>query len=53
MDLKEILCTNCLGCNLFEMPDFKGKYECKYFFKANEKGIDLCKKILKGEQLKI
>ena len=47
------LCRTCIGCNLEETPYFTGKTERNNYVKANETGIDLCWKVLKGEQLKI
>lgn len=46
-------CKTCMGCNLLELQFFKGKNECENYVKANDSGLDLCWKILKGEQLKI
>ena len=46
-------CKTCMGCNLLEITLFKGKNECENYVKANDSGLDLCWKILKGEQLKI
>ena len=44
-------CKNCtLGCFRLEDPTFEGIDDCQY---AEESGLDLCKKILKGEQMKI
>lgn len=39
----------CKGCNLLELEKFTGKDKCELV--PNE--LDLCKKILKGEQTKI
>ena len=50
--MKEIKCKTCLGCNLLESGQFKGKYECENYVKANQSGLDMCKKVL-CEQLKI
>lgn len=46
-------CKTCMGCNLLEITFFRGKNECENYVKANDSGLDLCWKILKGEQLKI
>lgn len=46
-------CKTCMGCNLLELQFFRGKNECGNYIKANDSGLDLCWKILKGEQLKI
>lgn len=43
-------CKNCtLGCFRLEDSEFEGTDKCEY----TENGLDLCKKILKGEQVKI
>ena len=46
-------CKTCSGCNLLEIPFFKGKQECSNYIQTNESGINMCRKILKGEQIKI
>lgn len=46
-------CKTCSGCNLLEIPFFRGKQECSNYIQANESGFDLCKRILEGKQLKI
>lgn len=46
-------CKICSGCNLLEIPFFRGKQECSNYIQANESGFDLCKRILEGKQLKI
>ena len=51
--MKEIVCKNCLGCNLLEIPYFKGKTECQNYIPANKSGLDLCKRIIEGEQIKL
>ena len=44
-------CKNCtLGCFRLEDPLFEGTDNCQY---AEKNGLDLCKKILRGEQVKI
>lgn len=45
-------CKTCLGCNLLLVEGFIGKTDCKNYVKANETGLDLCKKILEGKQTK-
>lgn len=47
------LCKTCIGCNLLENPFSAGKTECNNYVKANDTGIDLCKRILEGEQIKL
>ena len=39
----------CKGCNLLEIPTFQGKEKCNLV----PNGLDICKQILKGEQMKI
>ncbi len=39
----------CKGCNLLELENFVGKSKCELV----PSGLNLCKKILKGEQIKI
>lgn len=46
-------CKTCMGCNLLELQFFKGKNECENYVKANDSGLDLCKKILQGSQIKL
>lgn len=46
-------CKTCLGCNLLELKYFKGKENCNNYTKANESGLDMCKKIIEGVQMKI
>ena len=46
-------CKTCFGCNLLEITFFRGKQECSNYIQTNESGINMCRKILKGEQIKI
>lgn len=46
-------CKTCSGCNLLEIPFFRGKQECSNYIQANESGFDICKKIIEGVQQKI
>lgn len=46
-------CKTCMGCNLLETTFFKGKNECENYVKANDSGLDLCWKILRGEQMRL
>lgn len=46
-----IKCSSCLGCNLLELPQFRGKKECDNYVSANKSALDICKKILEGEQI--
>lgn len=46
-------CKTCMGCNLLELQFFRGKNECANYVKANDSGLDLCKKILQGSQIKL
>ena len=46
-------CKTCSGCNLLEIQFFRGKTECNNYVKANDTGIDLCKRILEGEQIRL
>ncbi len=46
-------CKTCLGCSLLELKYFKGKEDCVNYAKANESGLDLCWKILRGEQMRL
>ena len=42
------LCKTCIGCNLEKISYFTGKTKCNNYVKANDTGIDLCKRILRG-----
>lgn len=44
----------CFGCVGLSEKDWVGPEQCKYYqeFKKT-KGIDICKKILEGKQMKI
>lgn len=34
-------CKNCIGCNLLELENFKGKYRCENFVDGGKEN-DLC-----------
>lgn len=52
LELK-VLCKTCIGCNLEEIPYFTGKTECNNYVKANEAGLECCKKIIEGIQMRL
>ena len=44
----------CLGCFGLAEPQWMGPEQCSIYKKLNNtSGLDMCKKILKGEQQKI
>lgn len=48
--MNDIKCKTCFGCNLLEIKQFKGRYECKNYVNAYKSEASVCNESL-GEQL--